>query len=74
MKGGDNVSFFSSFFAFLSSLFLSPCMTLAATYTPLITETTFDGVQSDVSATAVAIISILLIIIGVAMIARAMTH
>ena len=63
-------SLLASFF----TLCISPCMALAATYTPLITGTTFDGVKDDVSATAVAIISILLIIIGVAMIARTMTH
>jgi len=45
-----------------------------ATYTPLISSTTFDGVRADVSLTAIGIISVLIIIVGVALIARAFTR
>lgn len=45
-----------------------------ATYTPLVTSATFDGVRTDVTTTAVGIISVLVIIVGVSLIARAFTR
>lgn len=53
---------------------LLPVNVFASTYTPLITSTTFDGVRTDVTATAVGIISVLVIIVGVSLIARAFTR
>jgi len=44
------------------------------TYTPLITSSTFDGIRADVTTTAVGIISVLVIIVGVSLIARAFTR
>lgn len=50
-------------------LFLFPGKVFAE-YVPLITSTTFDGVRVDVTTTAVGLISILVIVVGVSLIAR----
>jgi hypothetical protein len=61
---------FSTVISFLT-FFPGVCF---ATYTPLVSSTTFDGVRADVTTTAVGIISVLIIIVGVALIARAFTR
>ncbi|MEH0021006.1 MAG: hypothetical protein V6Z89_15230 [Desulfobacter sp.] len=43
-------------------------------YDSLISSTMFDGIRADVNTTATGIITILLIIVGLAMIARAFTR
>lgn len=43
-------------------------------YTSLISSSTFDGIRADVTTTAVGIISVLVIIVGVSLIARAFTR
>jgi len=60
------------FFAAIGAVLLP--LNAFADYTPLVTSATFDGVRTDVTTTAVGIISVLVIIVGVSLIARAFTR
>ncbi len=58
-----------SFFSFLS-FYLLRTSTALAEWTPLIKATDFDGIRTDVLSTAAGIITILLIIAGLALLIR----
>ena len=47
-----------------------PCAALAATWTPLIASTDFDGIRSDVLVACGGILAVLLIIIGVGLLVK----
>ena len=64
--------FLFNFFAAIVAVLLP--VNAFAEYTPLITSTTFDGVRIDVTTTAVGILSVLVIIVGLSLIVRAFTH
>lgn len=46
------------------------CRAFASTYTPLISSTMFDGVRTDVNTAATGIITILIIILGLALLVK----
>lgn len=60
--------------AFLGAVIPLKAFASTPSYTPLITSTTFDGVRTDVTTTAVGVISVVVIIVGVSMIVRAFTR
>lgn len=59
------------FLLVLSLISFVPSASFASeTWTPLITASTFDGLKADILTTAIAIISVLLIIAGAGMLWR----
>jgi len=68
-----NIPRISLLYACVVALIVFVAVSCSFAYTPLVTSDMFTGVQTDVITTATAIISIFIVLVGLALIVRALS-